>query len=305
MSDYKAYSELYGDVLAAINQNDAAATLRVKSIVNMVYLQEVCCCDELNPLHWLMDLIDDVKTKNEATVTAISKAAAAVVTAAGHGLVTGDIIQFGTVTGMTELSNRVCVFVRTSADAGTLKDLSGAAINSTDFVAAGTAAKMYHRGVTLAKNFRTIKSLNFHGYSNPLKPIGMEELEKTTSWWDVASESQPTRYLHKAYADTAGTEYQRLLWFNVPDTVYAARIWGEKIPSRLSADADVPVLPARFHDAIVAGSIMRLVEYGAVQIESAVSWPGIYKAHLEAIKSENRSWWRTNNPDSRSTPYLL
>jgi hypothetical protein len=305
MADYKSYSDLYGDVLAAINQNDAAATLRVKSIINMVYLNEICVCDELYPLHWLMDLIDDVKTKNEATVTAITKAATAVVTAAGHGLVTGDIIQFGTVTGMTELSNRVAVFVKTSADAGTLKDLSGTAINSTDFVAAGTAAKMYHRGVTLAKNFRTIRSLNFHGYSLPLKPIGMEELETNSSWWDTGSESKPTHYLHKAYADTAGAESQRLLWFNVPDTVYAARIWGEKIPSRLSNDADVPVLPARYHDAIVSGAVCRLIDFGTVQVENAVVWPGLYKAHLEAIKSENREWWRVNNPDGRSKPYLL
>lgn len=305
MADYKAYSDLYGDVCRAMGDLNQARVDEVKAVINMVYLNEVCVCDDLYPLHWLMDLIDDVKTKNEATVTGISKASAAVVTAAGHGFVTGDIIQFGTVTGMTELSNRICVFVRTSADAGTLKDLYGTAINSTDFVAAGTAAKAYHRGVTLAKNFRTIKTLNFHGYSTPLEPIGMKELEENSSWYDITSESQPTRFLHKPYADTAGNEYQRLMWFTVPDTNYYARIWGEKIPSRLSATTDVPVLPARFHDAIVSGAVTRLVQHGAVQVENAVIWPGLYKMHLDAIKTENRQWWRKYTSDERSPIYLL
>jgi hypothetical protein len=305
MADFKTYEDIYGDVCRAMGDLSQARLDEVKAVVNMVYLNEVCVCDELYPLYWLMDLIDDVKTKNEATITAISKASAASVTSVGHGFVTGDIIQFGTITGMTELSNRIAVVVRTSADAYTLKDLSGAAIDSSGFVAAGTAGKAYHRGVTLAKNFRTIQSINFKDYSIPLTPIGFEELEKNTSWYDIATESQPTRYLHKPYADTAGTEYQRLLWFTLPDTVYYARIWGEKIPSRLFAVGDVPVLPARFHDVIVAGSVMRLVQYGSIQVESAVSWPGIYKMHLQAIKDENREWWRKNIPDQRSGLYLL
>jgi len=305
MADYKAYSDIYGDVCRAMGDLNQARKDEVKAVINMVYLNEVCVCDELYPLHWLMDLIDDVKTKNEATLTAITKANPASVTSTGHGFVTGDIIQFGTITGMTELSNRHAVVVRTSADAYTLKDLSGTVINSTNFVAAGTAGKAYHRGVTLEKNFRSIRSFNFKDYSIPMIPIGFDELEKDTSWYDVTSEAKPTRHLHKAYADTAGTEYQRLLWFTVPDTVYYARIWGEKIPSRLSADGDVPVLPARFHDAIVSGAVARLVQHGAVQVENAVIWPGLYKMHLQAIKEENRKWWRENNPDERSKTYLL
>jgi hypothetical protein len=305
MADYKTYADIYGDVCRAMGDLSQARLLEVQAVVNMVYLNEVCVCDELHPLYWLMDLIDDVKTKNEATLTAISKAAIATVTSATHGFVTGDIIQFGTITGMTELSDRQLVVVKTTADAYTLKDLSGTVIDSSAFVAAGTAGKAYHRGVTLAKNFRTIQSINFKGYSIPLTPIGFEELEKSTNWYDVVSESMPTRYLHKPYANTDGTESQRLLWFNVPDTVYAARIWGEKIPSRLSAVGDVPVLPARFHDAIVSGSVARLVQYGNVQIENAVIWPGLYKMHLQAIKDENREWWRKNKPDSRSAPYLI
>jgi len=304
MADYKTYAEIYADVCRAMGDLSQARLDEVKAVVNMVYLNEVCVCDELYPLHWLMDLVDDVKTKAAAAFTAITKATPAAVTSATHGYVTGDIIQFGTVTGMTELSNRHAVVVRTSADAYTLKDLSGAAIDSSAFVAVATAGTAYHRGVTLAKNFRTIYSFNWHGYNKPLNPIGFEESEKNTNRYDVLSTSKPDRYLHKAYADTAGTEYQRLMWFNIPDAIYSSRIWGEKIPSRLSADGDVPVLPARFHDTIVSGSVARLVQYGSVQIENAVIWPGLYKMQLEAIRNENRAWWE-KNVDSSGRPYLL
>jgi hypothetical protein len=305
MADYKTYADIYGDVCRAMGDLNQARLDEVKAVVNMVYLNEVCVCDELNPLYWLMDLIDDVKTKDEATLTAISKASPASVTSAAHGFVTGDIVQFGTITGMPEMNNRHAVVVKTGADAYTLKDLSGTVIDSSGFTTAGTAGTAYHRGVTLSKNFRTVQSFNFKDFSIPLTPIGFEELEKNTSWYDISTESRPTRYLHKPYADTAGTEYQRLLWFTLPDTNYYARIWGEKIPSRLSAVGDVPVLPARFHDTIVSGSVARLVQYGQVQIENAVIWPGLYKMQLEAIKTENRKWWRANNPDARSGLYLL
>lgn len=305
MSDYKTYADIYGDVCRAMGDLSQARLEEVKAVVNMVYLNEVCVCDELYPLYWLMDLIDDVKTKNEATLTAITKAAIATVTSAAHGFVTGDIIQFGAITGMPEVSDRQFVVVKTGADSYTLKDLSGTVIDSSTFGTTGTAGKAYHRGVTFSKNFRAIQSINFNGFSKPLEPIGFEELEKNTSWYDTGTKSRPTRYLHKPYADTAGTESQRLMWFTLPDAVYDGRIWGEKIPSRLSAVGDVPVLPARFHDVIVSGSVARLVQYGQVQIENAVIWPGIYKMQLQAIKDENREWWRKNMPASRSGLYLL
>jgi hypothetical protein len=63
-------------------------------------------------------------------------------------------------------------------------------------------------------------------------------------------------------------------------------------------------LPARFHDTIVSGSVARLVQYGQVQIENAVIWPGLYKMHLQAIRDENREWWAKNQPET-GRPYLL
>jgi len=304
MADYKTYAEIYGDVCRAMGDLSQARLDEVKAVVNMVYLNEVCICDELHPLHWLMDLIDDVATKDAATISGFVPATG-VVTATSHGLVTGDIIQIADIVGSVELNNRNFVVVRVNDNTFTLKDLGGTAIVTTGYTAYTSGGTAYHRGVTLAKNFRTIHSFNFRNYSIPLTPIGFSELEQNTGWYDPDTESKPSRYLHKAYADTAGTEYQRLMWFTLPDDNYYARIWGEKIPSRLSAVGDVPVLPARFHDTIVSGSVARLVQYGEVQIENAVIWPGLYKMQLQAIKDENRKWWRTNMPDQRSGLFLL
>jgi len=304
MADFKAYSEIYGDVCRAMGDLNQARVDGVKAVVNMVYLNEICVCDELYPLHWLMDLIDDIKTKDAATLTGITAASPGVITAAVHGFVNGDIVQQSSIVGMTELNNRTFVVVKLTDDTYSLTDLYGTAIDTTDYTAYTSGGTAYHRGVTLGKNFRNITSFNFHGYSIPLMPIRFQELEKNTSWYDTSSLSKPSRYLHKTYETTAGAENQRLMWFMFPDTNYYARIWGERIPARLSADTDVPVIPARFHDAIVSGAVARLVEYGAVQIENAVIWPGIYKGHLTAIKTENRKWWK-ENAEQRSSIYLI
>lgn len=304
MADYKTYDDICDDVCRAMGDLNQARIDEVKAVVNMVYLNEICGCDDVYPLYWLMDLIDDIKTKTRATITGITAANPGVFTAAAHGFAMGDIIQISDVAGMTELNERIFVVVYVGADSFTLKDLSGTAINTTNYTAYTSGGYAHHRGVTLSRNFRSIHSFNFRGYSQPIEPIGFEELEKSTEWYDTDTTAKPTRYLHKPYADTAGTEYQRLMWFTLPDTTYYARIWGEKIPSRLSAVTDVPVLPARFHDAIVSGSVARLTQYGEVQLEGAVVWPQLYKMHVQAIKEENRAWWKRNVPETRSPLYL-
>lgn len=305
MANYLAYSDIFGNVCRAIGDLNQSRLEEVKAMINMVYLNEICVCDELRPLPWLLDLIDDVVTKDEADLTGITKADPGVVTSAAHGFADGDIVQYGTVTGMTELSKRHAVVTNKAADTYELYDLAGDKINTSSYGAVGTAGTAYHRGVTLSKNYRRIFAFNFRNYSIPMEPIGIEELEKNTGWYDTDTSSKPSRYLHKEYASTAGTETQRLLWFTLPDDNYYARIWGEKIPVRLSSDTDVPILPARFHDTIVSGSIARMVQYGEVQIENAVIWPGLYKMHINAIRDESRDWWRKNNPDQRSGLYLL
>jgi len=304
MSDYMTFENLYQEVERAITQGSGSKRDLIKMVINQVYLSEVCVCDDVRPLFWLVDLIDNVLTKDSAALTAITKANPAAVTSASHGFVTGDIIQFGTVTGMTELSNRTVVVVRTSADAYTLKDLNGAAIDASGYTAVGTAGTAYHRGVTLAKNLMKIESFAWMGYNGQVDPAGFDEIESNTAFMDQNTTSRPTRHLFKSWFDTSGNELPRVLWFCLPDDNYQARIWGAVRPAVLSATTDIPNMPFQFHRTIVAGAIARLAEYN-VQVENAVIWPQLYQAQLAAIRSFNREWWnKQDRSDVRRGPYL-
>ncbi|MEN6639186.1 MAG: ubiquitin-activating E1 FCCH domain-containing protein [Smithella sp.] len=304
MTDYQTFEELYAAVSSATGTGDLSNLPQVKAAINMVYLNEIPAIDEFYPLYWLVDLLDDVRTKNAATITGITAASPGVITATAHGFVSGDIVQLANIAGMTELNNRTFIVVKLTADTFSLTDLTGMAVNTTALTAYSAGGNVYHRGVTLTKQFRKIISFSFHGYSAPLEPIDFDELEESTQWNDPATHSRPTRYLHKSGYSTAGAQAQRLLWYTLPNAVYAARVWGEVRPSRLTATTDVPVGPPEIGDAIVAGAISRLVQYGNVQIENAVVWPSVYKAHLEALKNENRAWWKQFKKDERSGLYL-
>ena len=84
------------------------------------------------------------------------------------------------------------------------------------------------------------------------------------------------------------------------------RYWLEKRPARLTADANVPLLPPIFHHAIVAGTITRLAESN-VQVENQVVWPGVYQMQLRAIVAHNRRHWEMIEAQARTAekPYLL
>ena len=308
MADYLTYANIYDAVCNAIGDNGTSGSQarldEAKINIGLVY-QEVLNCDELYPMHWLMDLIDDVLTKDATTITGITKADPGVVTSTGHKLVNGDVIQFGTVTGMTELSNRIAVVTTKAADTWELYDLAGSKINTTNYAAVGTAAVAYHRGVTLSKSFDKIQSYAWHGYVGEVKPIGFNELETSSSFYDPTATGKPSRYLHKQHYTTAGTKTDRIMWFNSPDNNYQARIWGRLAVAPLSAVGDVPQMPFEFHPAIIAGTVARMVKPDGIQIENGMIWPGIYKMHLDAIKTYNRRWWKQNEKTNRSAPYLL
>jgi hypothetical protein len=262
-------------------------------------------CDDLYPMHWLMELIDDAKTKDSAVLTGITKANPGVVTSATHGFSDGDIVQFGVVTGMTELNYRIAVVTNKAANTYELYDMNGDKIDTSGYVAVGTAGTAYHRGVTLSKDIAKINSFTWQSFNGSVDPISIKEIEKSTSWLDTANSGRPTRHYHKQHFSASGTKTDRLLWYPLPDNNYSGRIWGELDLSPLSATSDVPRLPFRFHNAIVTGSIARLVSYSNIQIDNAVIWPGLYRAQLEALKNYNRTWWKQFDKEGRSAPYLL
>lgn len=304
MADYMNFADLYGAVEKAITQSSGSKRDLAKLMVNMVYLNEICICDDVHPLFWLMDLVDDVTTKDSVSIEGASKAAACNIDATGHGFASGDIIQIEDVVGMTELNSRILVVEYVGANDFTLKTLDGTAVASTGYTAWSSGGTCYHRGTTLAKNFFNIESFAWKDESGQVNPIGFDEMYANTSWMDPDTESKPTKYLLKHYFSTSGTEYPRLIWYTLPDDNYQTRIWGPVRPSPLSSDSDVPVLPFQFHRTIVAGAITRLAE-NQVQVENQVVWPGIYKMQLGELKSFNRRWWNTQDrSDTRRGPYL-
>lgn len=303
MAEHQTFQNIYEAVCVALgdSQYARAATGEVKAVVNMVYLSEICNCDELYPLFWLLECDDSKKSKVKAAITGITAATPPVVTSASHGLVTGDLITIYGVLGMTELNFRTFRVTRIGASSFSLQDFLGADIVGASYTAYTSGGYAHHRGVTLS-NCRRVLQANWHGYNKGLDFIGTEELESLASFMDV-SVSRPTRMMHRKSFNTTGTQYDHLLWYQCSDAAYNLRVWYEKQPARLSADADIPNLPFVFHDAIIAGSITRLIK-SEVQTESAVIWPGLYKSHLEFIKSYNREWWKNQKNFERSPLFL-
>jgi hypothetical protein len=306
MANFKLFSEIYGDVCRGMGDSQQSRLEEAKAIINMVYLQEIMNCDPLYPCLWFLAYLDDsVLTKDSKTITGITSATPPVVSAAAHGFANGDIVQIAGVVGMTEVNNRIFVVADRAAGTFELQSLDGTDIVGLGYTAWSSGGTIYHRGITLGTLIEKILTAAWHGYSDKIEPIGEAELEKTTSWWDPANSGRPSRYLLKKYLTAAGAEANRLLWFPLSDDNYQMRSWQEKQVPRLSADGDVPILPFKFHDAIVAGSIARMVKYEGVEIDNAVIWPGLYRAHLEAIKTANRAWWETFEKNNERRPYLL
>jgi len=302
MADYLTFQNLYQKVCTAIaDPNYSRADLDVKTVINMVYLNEICQCDELYPLFWLLECDDSKKSKARATITGISKASPAVVTATAHGFVTGDIITIYEVSGMTEVNFRTFHVTKVTADTFSLQDLTQSNVSSSAYTTYSSGGYAHHRGTLLTSCAKVLRA-NWHGYNKGMAFINYDELEDQATYWDK-SRSRPIKMMHRREYTAAGAQYDYLLWFQAADAAYNLRLWYEKQVARLSADGDVPILPYQFHDAIIAGAITRLGE-NRVQVENAVIWPVLYKSHIEAIKAFNRKYWQENKPYERSPLFL-
>lgn len=312
MPDYMTFGEIVDEVERLIKHFQSGQESMVKAVINMVY-RELLNSDDLFPMHWAMEMVESHNAvSGPISVDSITKADPVVVTATAHGLVTGDIVSIYGLTEMTELNNRSFHFTRVDADSGSLQDLNTKVdIDSSAFVAAEATGGdcMVHRGITLSNQYRQVVSAGFHGY-DPMDPITLEQIERDTNWWDAQNLSRPTRFFHKKTAEVtaASTEIDMLFWFPAADGSYDLRLWAERRPAKLSADADVPHLPPEYHYAIVAGAVTRLAESN-VQVENAVVWPNIYAWNLNGVKADNRRWWRSHeyktHQEKGRKPYLL
>lgn len=304
MANYLTFAEIIAEVERAVKQYQSSMQSLVKSVINQVYLTEILHADNLYPLHWLLALDDTRRSVASCTITGITKANPGVVSAV-HSFVEGDVITLYDPGGMTELNYR-------TVKAGTvvagvsfeLTDLDGSNIDTTSYTAYTSGGSAVHRGITLSTQVEMIlkDSVKWHD-EDMMKEIGPAELEKSEDkdWW-TDSTARPERYLHKKSFSSAGAETDLLMWFPGAQAAYYLRYWYQKRAARLSATTDIPQLPWKFHDMIIAGAITRLAENN-VQVENAVIWPQIYVRQIEAMKTYNRKWWDRHKEEM--PPYLL
>ena len=301
MANALAFSTIYQTVCKAIGDASYVRADEVKAVCNMIYLNEICQCDDLHPLFWLLEVDDAKKSKAPVTaISAITKATPPVATSVAHGLITGDLITMYDILGMTELNYNTYHATRDSADTFSLQNLAKANVAGADYAAAGTTGKAHHRG-TLLTSCRGVLSANWHGYP-AMDPISPAELANETTWLDEST-SDPMRCQHRQIYTAAGAQIDYLLWYQAASQALNLHIQYEIQPARLSADTDYPLLPPQFHDAIIAGAIMRLGE-NKVQVEAGVIWPTVYQSHIKAITAFNRQWWAKYKPSERSGLYL-
>jgi hypothetical protein len=291
--NYMTFENLYQNVMKAIGDREHVRADEVKDVINMVYLNEVLCCDDLHPLFWLLRLDDYVVLKAPATITGITAAEPPVVTATSHGYANGDLITIYNVVGMTEVNERTFQVANRAANTLELTDLEGTNIVGGSFTAYTSGGTIHHRGAKLATTNKPVEriiadTIRIKGYSEPLHIIYPEEFEND-GWWN-SSTSRPTKFFHKKVFLNDGTEINYLMWTQCPDRAYTLRYWLEYRATVLSSVGDTPILPTKFHYAIEAGAITRLGE-NKVQVEAGVVWPAIYKKQLDAIRSYNRRFW--------------
>tara|TARA_R100001594_G_scaffold33685_2_gene62429 strand:- start:8892 stop:11399 length:2508 start_codon:yes stop_codon:yes gene_type:complete len=109
------------------------------------------------------------------TMTAVTKANPAVVTASSHGLSNGDFVDIRDVEGMTELNNKRFIVANKDTNTFQLTDQAGTNINSTDFTT-------YTQNGTVRKAVTTITGLgHIEGETVSILANGAVQASKTVS----------------------------------------------------------------------------------------------------------------------------
>jgi hypothetical protein len=303
MADYLSFQEIYQAVMVAIGDGQYSRTAEVKAVCNMIYLNEICQCDDLYPLFWLLDQdTSSKKSKVRAAITGISAATPPVVQSASHGFVDGDVVTIYGVVGMTDVNGQTYVVKKDSANAYHLHDFTDTDVVGAGFTAWSSGGYAYHRGVKIT-DCQSVCLANWHGYDNGMTPISPAEIEAQAAWMSENT-TRPTRYMHRQVFTAAGAQEDYLLWYPASDAEYNLRAWTEKHVARLSGTTDVPIGPIQVGDAIIAGSVMRLGT-NATQVEAGVVWPSVYKSNIAAIRTLNRKWWEKFKQSERSGLFLV
>jgi len=314
MANYLTFAQLYAAVEQHVKQSGGRRDL-AKLVINQVYLNEVLECDDLYPLHWLRAPITN-KFHAPKTITDITAAAIGVITSAAHTFIGGEVISIWNTEGMDEINTDYTVFwsniklyvvVYINANTFSLQDIWGTVINTSAYTAYTGAGTILHHGWKLVGGISDIvKSVSDVSIWDgaPLTRIMWDDFFKNPDFYLKSDSGVPKDFLFVSMFGTEGDAYEFLLTFPGAVENKTAYIMIEAAGQRLSADDDVPLLPPQFHDAIISGAVVRLME-SAAQVENAIVWPTIYTAQLAAIAAYNRKFYQQHETERRGKSYLL
>jgi hypothetical protein len=296
------YGEIVDAVESIAKQFTGKKETMIEYLVNMVYLDEIMAVPGVRPYFWLVQWAANTYCVAPVTITNITQASPGVFTTDGdHGLSVGDIVHFFNISGMTKLNGMMSAVATTP----TTSSLT-TSINTTNLSAYTSGGKLYHRGVTLPVDVQRILVASWNEYP-PMEPVNHEQFEADTYFHNIDTLADPpTHYFHGQGYSNAGAQTDQILWSPAPNNQHLLRYWYVTAPTRLSNATDVPLLPERFHDAIVAGCIARLTRSDQnVGVENASLWPSIYQAHLSAIKAYNERYWANVEHNQEVRHFLM
>lgn len=315
MANFLNFGNIIDAVERSVKNYQSSMQTLVKSVINSVYLNEVLQADNLYPLHWLHGPII-TRFHAPKTITAITAVEPPSITSVAHGFMGGEVISIFDVKGMTEINfdyasrsiGNIPLYhvTRTGANTFTLKDLWLSDIDATGYTAYTSGGKIFHHGWlvagTMSDVIKAITSINIHD-GMPLEKFYWEDLLESADSWISNSSGTPEKFINFQAFDATGTAYNYAFTFPGAQESQLAHMMIEVAGERLSVNGDVPLLPPQFHDVIISGAIVRLMESN-VQVENAVVWPGIYKMQIDALKTYNRDWWESHGEKVKA-PYLL
>jgi hypothetical protein len=237
--------------------------------------REIFTIDGSTPLAWARESYDELFTRANAEISAVTAANPGVITAdsvdtdlsSDHGFQDDDVVYIDGIDGMDRLNRRTYLGTRASATTLTLTQLDGTnVIDTSGYDAYSAGGKVCHVGFVLPKasieptaaqisteSYRwTIKrvwDVTFDGH--PARPIS-EEKARDMSLLDHAGGRPKFWRYQKYYRGGPDSLSHLLLWYGWPSAKYNVSVHIEKQYPDLSewAGAVYPPHPEEIHDCI-------------------------------------------------------
>lgn len=141
----------YGQILSGPSAYQVTSTYREEDLFQLQFAQSADVMYIFHPKHpirtltrtahtsWTLAAVD-IYEAAAVNITAITKAANAVVTAASHGLATGDVVKIASVSGMTEINNQYTPITKIDANSFSCDRIDSTGY--TTYTSGGTAREV-------------------------------------------------------------------------------------------------------------------------------------------------------------------